>query len=461
MFLRRIPGIILLFFLLGCGGGGGSSGPGSGTQRLPDVALVASPSVTENSAVLFGNVTPNGSPTVGWFEYGADASLATPDNTAHQPVGSGIDPIPINSSVYGLGSSTTYYYRICASNALGTARSSIRSLVTLAPGAPLLPGVSTLGPTSVSETGAMLNGRVNPKGRTTDAWFEWGTDPALAGFASTPRRPLGSGSVDLPVQESIPGLTAGGTYYFRVAAANSDGTSRGEIRKFIAYSCVGCHGGDNGDQPPRFNAPKVTRYWKTSGHGKSTPRPAATCEDCHDVGSPPGTHAADGTGVVNTENWPGKPENTVNSNTSHLRPFLLNGGTAAQLQSNFDIGCVNGPGGGTVCHIQWGVQGHRHSMAADNLVQFGRGSTTEVPKSFGWYAQSDYEVDFYKSRSPWVIQDLTSDATGTVFYAPCVSCHDPHGTGSTNYIPIYGNAMVRGNFATESAVFCNSACHTN
>ena len=408
--------------------------------------------------MLNGYVTPNGSSTDCWFEYGLDPSLAAYDNTARQPVGSGNAPVAVNHPLNGLKAFTTYYYRLCASNNGGTSRSSTASLTTLLPA--VLPGASTLAPTSVSETAATLNGSVNPNGLDIDAWFEWGTDPALAGCAATPCQPLGSGYGDRPASAEAIGLTAGTTYYYRIAGGNGNAVSRGEILHFIAYSCVGCHGGENGDQPARFNAPKVTRYWKSSGHGRSS-SPAIRCEDCHDVESPPGTHPADGSGVMNSENWPGKPDDTTNANTSHLKPFLLTGATTEQLQANFDSGCVMGPGDGAACHFQLGITGHVHTMNTDNLSRFGRISTVADPKSRSWYIQSDYEYDFYKSWSPWVIQDLTTVAAGPVYYVSCVSCHDPHGTGSTDQAADpYGNAMVRGNFSSDSVMFCNYACHT-
>ena len=47
------------------------------------------------------------------------------------------------------------------------------------------PIVITSAATSVTTTGARLNGSVNPNGRSTTAWFEWGTSPTLATFTST------------------------------------------------------------------------------------------------------------------------------------------------------------------------------------------------------------------------------------------------------------------------------------
>jgi exo-beta-1,3-glucanase (GH17 family) len=94
------------------------------------------------------------------------------------------------------------------------------------------PAVTTLAATSVSGTGATLNGNVTPNGLPTDAWFEWGTDPVLASYSTTSKQPMGFGTTGLPVSDTLTGLAAGTTYYARVAAGNSSGTTRGTIVDF-------------------------------------------------------------------------------------------------------------------------------------------------------------------------------------------------------------------------------------
>lgn len=239
---------------------------------------------------------------------------------------------------------------------------------------------------------------------------------------------------------------------------------------FAASKCEGCHGGENGELAPVNGAPKVTRYWKTSGHGHAA-GPAVTCENCHDVASPsPSTHTTSGSGIFNTYRWNGDSNDNTNANTSHLKSFYVTTGTASQIQVNFDSGCYNGPGGGVACHAQRFIKNHRHTKDAGNVMQFGRHNTTNNPKGFTWYAQASYESDFYKSRSPWVIQDTTTN-TGAAnppsdpYFGTCVSCHDPHGTDWNVTDNTYGalgftNHMVRGRwFGAGASQFCNGACH--
>jgi glucose/arabinose dehydrogenase len=69
-------------------------------------------------------------------------------------------------------------------------------------------------PTSVTETGATLNGHVNPFGKPTAWWFEYGKTKAYG--SSTPRGDAGSGDVDVPVSARVTGLTPATVYHFRV-----------------------------------------------------------------------------------------------------------------------------------------------------------------------------------------------------------------------------------------------------
>ncbi len=97
----------------------------------------------------------------------------------------------------------------------------------------LAPSVATLSATSVTATGAVMNGSVNPNGRETTVWFEWGTDPALSAPAATSAQSVGSGIAGIPVSQSIGGLADNTAYYYRLAAQNAGGISRGEIDRFV------------------------------------------------------------------------------------------------------------------------------------------------------------------------------------------------------------------------------------
>lgn len=331
------------------------------------------------------------------------------------------------------------------------------------PGPPVAaPTVSTLAVTSVVATGATLNGNVAPNGLPTECWFEYGTAPTLGTRDNTARAPVGSGTASQSVADTISGLVPGTAYYYRTCASNSAGTARGPIVAFTTctiYACIYCHGGADGSQPGVNGAPVITKYWRNSGHGNSDRGPALQCEDCHDVGSPAGAHATDGSGTVNTLAWPGKPDNTANANTAHLRSFFFPASTAAAADYAiaFDNACNNRVG----CHARAGggyfVKIHAH--AKDGVMEFGTFGTAPDPKIYAWYFQVTYADDFYKSQTAWTIADLTTDAAGTTHYGTCVSCHDPHGTGTTDQNYAGRNVMLRGNWDNGASQFCTGPCH--
>ncbi|HEY5995691.1 MAG TPA: fibronectin type III domain-containing protein, partial [Candidatus Deferrimicrobiaceae bacterium] len=202
--MKKFPAVMLLALLLGvlltgCGGGGGGGSTtvsgGAGGGALPVVATLGAIPVTENSAVLNGLVTPNGLATEYWFQYGTQPAPWTFDNSARQPIGSGIAALPVNWALTNLAPGTRYFFRVCAVNSLGTAYSTVTNFTTSAPGAP--PAVTTLAATSVSATAATLNGSIGPNGQPTDAWFEWGTSSSLATFDCTASQSVGQSMTNL------------------------------------------------------------------------------------------------------------------------------------------------------------------------------------------------------------------------------------------------------------------------
>lgn len=95
-----------------------------------------------------------------------------------------------------------------------------------------VPTVTTLDATSITGTGATLNGIVNPNSGPTSYRFHWGTTTSY-GY-TTPTKSAGSGSSDVVVFSTITGLTPGTTYHFKLVATNALGTGNGSDMTFIA-----------------------------------------------------------------------------------------------------------------------------------------------------------------------------------------------------------------------------------
>lgn len=88
----------------------------------------------------------------------------------------------------------------------------------------------SLGPveaTNIQGVSALLKGTVDPGGKATTYYFEYGTQPSFTGAVKTPPTPAGSGSSEEAARAAISSLTPNTTYYYRLVATNSDGTVTG------------------------------------------------------------------------------------------------------------------------------------------------------------------------------------------------------------------------------------------
>jgi phosphodiesterase/alkaline phosphatase D-like protein len=231
MQIRRKTGFFALFLiaafsLVACGGGGG----GDSAPPVPTSTTVAATGISLHTAILNGTVNPHAQATNAWFEWGTDSALLIPTLTTAQPIGAGSVDNSVSATITGLALGTTYYYRVAAQNASGTEKGAIASFTTALPNSP--PSVTTNAATSLTISGAVLNGTVNPNELATTAVFEWGTDSNLTTFTSTLSQSLGAGTTSVAITASLTALTPGATYYFRVAATNSAGTTKGLIASF-------------------------------------------------------------------------------------------------------------------------------------------------------------------------------------------------------------------------------------
>ncbi len=88
------------------------------------------------------------------------------------------------------------------------------------------PMLTTLAATSLTLTGATLNGTVNPNGLSTVAVFESGADTNYGTVSAITLTP-DNGTVNQAVSATLTGLTPNTTYHYRVAGTNSAGAQFG------------------------------------------------------------------------------------------------------------------------------------------------------------------------------------------------------------------------------------------
>jgi hypothetical protein len=186
--------------------------------------------VAAQGATLNGSVNPKGLQTTCWFAWGTDPNLTNPTmtgTTSTQVLAPGMfSAQPVSASLLGLSPGVTYYFRAAAANTDGQAEGSILSFSTSAS-----PAVSTDTATSITTSGATLNGTVNPNGYATDAWFEHGTDPSLTAWTETSHQGIGSADDRFSKRANLRAESMENVF-FPTAANSSGGTQKGAIRSF-------------------------------------------------------------------------------------------------------------------------------------------------------------------------------------------------------------------------------------
>jgi hypothetical protein len=116
----------------------------------PGASPAAATSVTASGGRLNGWVHPNGHGTDYFFEYGPTIAYGAKTSDAH--LGGGSSWVTVAATISGLQASTTYHFRIAATNSKGTTRSDDLTFTTAAapdpgdPGSDPGPGGSDPGP---------------------------------------------------------------------------------------------------------------------------------------------------------------------------------------------------------------------------------------------------------------------------------------------------------------------------
>jgi hypothetical protein len=140
----------------------------------------------------------------------------------------------VAAPIVSLAASTTYHFRIVATNNTGTRYGADGTFTTLAAtGFPVV--ISNLA-TLVDRFSATLNGSVDPHGLTTTVYFQYGRTIRYGLTTAIQSR---TGNEYQNVAANISGLAANTTYHFRIVATNSAGTRYGVDRTFTTLGATG------------------------------------------------------------------------------------------------------------------------------------------------------------------------------------------------------------------------------
>ncbi len=187
---------IISWTLTSCSGGGGGQSGGGGNPPVAntsDATLAAEKNAYNQSPTYKSAFTTNSSPV------------------AISGIGSGpIDTIAwenVTTSTSGSGTGTTSW----------------------SVSVPLREGDNEIQVTA-STTNFPVGGTVNPKGLSTQYYFEYG--PTTSYGSITSKTNVGSGSSELAANAVLTGLKGNTTYHYRLVATNSNGTSYGADKTF-------------------------------------------------------------------------------------------------------------------------------------------------------------------------------------------------------------------------------------
>ncbi|HEY6000738.1 MAG TPA: Ig-like domain-containing protein [bacterium] len=360
------------------------------------------------------------------------------------------------AQISGRTNGATYYYRVRA------LRAGWNPSAWVAAGNGCAVSWDAIAPGPVTNFSATVIGR-----NIRLAWVN-PADTDLAGVAvrrRTDRLPLNAlDGTNVYLWPGQPGIDLDlplGTYYYAAfaydAAGNYSPAATATATISVENACEGCHNGDgdndgiwtgvgydpDGDGPLPA-APNVmgdginlegvgmvpkayddgTYGFNTNGHGANgtaryTPVDSlgnpylsmnARCTDCHDVSIPAGTHMD---GVLNSVEL----KQNINQNTAHLNASYIGASTPDwSVQLTFDNGCAY------QCHTQ--TSSHRHKFAPNptpGVVRFGFSGS--VLNGQGVV----YPIDVHLSTNA---PSWPADGVTNWDYAPCISCHNPHGTNT-------------------------------
>lgn len=221
---------------------------GTAPATGPPIVVTLEPGVGSNQAVFFGTINPNGLETEWQFWYGLAAmapamTMPSPGSPCEGTLPATILVRSVSCTVTGLPPSTAYHVQLLAHNsatppdATGyawvrgavipfTTHAATAATTTSAPGT--VPSVTTLSPLILSPTSVRLQGTVNPKGASGLWIFDLcsgilsadGVCPSTATSPPGCHNSLPAGTVDVPVDCTVTGLTLGASYTYHIRATD-------------------------------------------------------------------------------------------------------------------------------------------------------------------------------------------------------------------------------------------------
>ncbi len=210
------------------------------TFTPPSATTGAAAAPGSTTVTLNANVNPNGFATTYSFQYGLTSAYGSTSSSA--AAGAGTSAQSVALTIGSLTPSTTYHYRVVATNGPDTVDGADQTFTTSTPPAP---SASTETSFNVSASGATISAEVNPLGQATTYQFQYGTDTSYG--TTTAVQSVGAGSLPQPATVALTELAPATTYHFRVVATSANGTTLGSDASFTTLAAApGSSGGSGG-----------------------------------------------------------------------------------------------------------------------------------------------------------------------------------------------------------------------
>jgi DNA-binding beta-propeller fold protein YncE len=332
---------------------------GNAESAPPTATTETAESVGSSTATLKGVVNPEGQEARYDFEYGTEEynySESTPELSA----GSGSSPVKVSSAITGLSPGTTYHYRVIADGAGGIVAGTDHTFKTTGTPPPPPPTVTTEGADAIGTQTATVEATVNPNGGDTHYYIEYGRHSGRyeASTPSPPGNDAGAGSAPVKVSVGLTSLAPYSTYYYRVVASNSTGTSYGTQKEFTTQFAEPVYSTHFGEfKNPQFAAIDGSGdVWVTELHNYCVQEFSESGTLIRAVGStgtgngecsyPEGVAINQATGdvyVVDTDN--DRVEEFSTANGEFIRAFGSKGSGPGQFENPIGIAVEPGAGG--------------------------------------------------------------------------------------------------------------------
>ncbi|HEY4279414.1 MAG TPA: hypothetical protein VGM91_14415 [Conexibacter sp.] len=227
--MRRFAALGVVTVALAAGAGSLASSSAL-AAAAPTVTTGTTNNVADSTATFNGTVNAQGLDTNYGFQFGTTTNYGQQTRLVTIPAET-VDRA-VSQAITSLTPGTAYHVRVFAANSSGTTFGADQTFTTTgtAPAPGPKPTVTT-GSAIPTLTGGTVSGQVNPQGRPTIYYFEYGTTTNY-GNVTAPQN-AGAGTSVVNVQGSLTGLVENTAYHYRLVAVGPGGSiSTGDDRTF-------------------------------------------------------------------------------------------------------------------------------------------------------------------------------------------------------------------------------------